>query len=408
MRPLPSATRSAPDRARLSDGREIPGCTAAEAVIVAPEQAPDFALALGATVRALAARDGGPARGWRHRFEARVLQVERELRERRLHLGAPLDLAVGPRRWPALDTVERLGHFHGDLGLHALWVDADGHPVAVLGLDAAQPGDPLVDVASLLRLADPALRAIAVEAARATWNPEAIARIEAYHRADLLFHLARAPVDPDARAIHLERVRLRLDEPRLTRRLLGGGPARHEPDHPAIAIRRALEASRSVGTTAERAAWLGALGAALLSIAAPDEVRHRLGLLARELAAALPSGETAAAPGEPDPAFTGLAARGILMLDDAVGAHVHGGLEVAGAVDPALAVVADALRRALEPATGAKGSPLPVEALDRLADRVLVGRATAAPAMVWAAQVLSLRADPRAPSLLEAAEALED
>lgn len=408
MRPLPSAVRSAPDRARLSDGREIPGRPADEADLAAPDLAPELALALGSAIATLAARDGGPTHGWRQAFEARVQQAEQAIRERRLHLGPPLDRAVGPRRWPALDGLDRLGHVHGDLGPHAVWVDDEGRPVAVLGLDAAQPGDPLIDVASLLRLADPALRAIAVEATRLLLGPAELARLEACHRADLLFDLARAPDDPDARALHVERVRLRLDEPPLTARLLSGGPARHEPDHPAVALRRALEASPSVATTDERAAWLGALGASLLSVVAPEAARHRLGLVARELASGLPSGAVDATPGVAEPAFTGLALRGVLMLDEAVGAHVHRGLAVAASVDPALEVVAEGLREALQPATRAVGAPLPVDVLEHLADRLLTGRAAAAPALVWAAQVLSLRgrAD-RASELLGRADALE-
>lgn len=411
MPPLPSAVRTGPDRARLSDGREIAGCTADRAVIAAPEQAPEYALALGSTVAGLGTRPGGSAEGWRKRFEARARETDRKVREQHLHLGPPLDEAVGPIDWPVLDTLDRLAHVHGDLGLHTLWTDEEGRPVAVLGLERARPGDPLVDVASLLRLNDPALRALAVEATRLPFGPTELDRLEAYHRADLLFHLARAPSDPEDRALHQERVRLRLDEPPLTARLLTGGPARHEPDHPALALRRALEAAGSVRTTEERAAWLGALGAALLSVVAPEEVRHRLGLVARELASMLPAPSPAAtapsASGPPDPGFAELAARGVRVLEEAVGAHVHRGIEVAARADAALATVARGLAAALQAGGVARGAPLPVQVLEHLADRHLEGVAAAAPALVWAAQVIALRGDrPGAEALLRAADAL--
>lgn len=366
--------------------------TAARWLDQAPELAPDLATALGEQARRLAAQDGGPADGWRAAFEAHAAALVAEVRRRGLHLGPPLDRAVGARSWPMLDDVTRLGQVHGRLTFHALQVD-DGEPVGLIG--ETRPGDPLVDVACLLRLPDPALRALAVEASGAGLDPDALRRLEVYVRVDLLVELLEAPDDPDARALHLERVRLRLDEPGLVPRLVGGGPRRLEPDHPVIAARRALESSGAVRGTEERAVWLGALGAALLGASLRGYLGHRLGAVARELAARLPGPKPSdAAPNAPDPGFQGLAERGVLLLEEAVGAPVLAGIGHAAQADPALEAASQALGAALHARGAPAGEPLPEELLEAVADDGLLGGRAVLPAIAWAAQVVALRGEP--------------
>lgn len=371
---LPPARRVG-DHAERLDGAPLDGASAADWLARQPQAAPEIAAALGEALRRLWSVRLPPDHRWPAHWAARRDAQRREALARRLHLGPPLEIALADAPAPGIAEMVPV---HGDLDLDRLWLGPSLAPVALLGGEQAFPGDGGLDLAAAMRLGDPALRLIVAEAAGV--GPGDARRWAPYLPGDLLTHLLRAPAHPRERALHLERVRLRLDE------LADGdvltAPPRREPDHPVIAARQALEASADDATGPS---WLGALGAALLAAGLPSGLGARFGLVAVELAGRV---EPPSSPGSPHAGARFLADRAVALLDGAVGPQVVDGLRSCSADGP----VAEALSRAaqlFEQPPIALG--LPPELLVRVVDDPLVGDRASLPAVAWASHLIATR-----------------
>lgn len=132
-----------------------------------------------------------PMRGtWADEWTLRSLEQWLTARQYGVDLGAvsaALHQAVVDRR-DALATVRRFAFVHGELKPAALLYDLDGDQPRLAGFDHLESsvlGDPLVDFGYLLTyeptLLAPVLAALGPDRARALLEPDALARIEAYH-----------------------------------------------------------------------------------------------------------------------------------------------------------------------------------------------------------------------------------